>query len=431
MKTKGFFALLLVLAVFVVVAAGGTSQAADEKGPIKIGFIGHLAAPFGLTDKTALEISVDDLNAEGGIMGRPVELIVMDSKGQIPLVVAAYKTLVMTKKCTLVVVEGTEPTFSCMEVGAELYEKYPHLMFGIFVAHDGPTIMVGENYDKYKFFFRPFERGGTHYDPNHSWDKLWTEVMKIKKIAFMAEDMAFAEPFVKGIPGHSPSMPEFFKSIGLEVVYTGQNSIQEKMFLPIFEEIAKSGAEAIYWITAYTDTVTMAKQWAQSAAKDIEMVTMAGTPCYAAFWKMTGGAALGWITLDPEVYVPFTDKTLGFIDKLTAKGAGMMNSMYPAYDSPWMLKAAIEKAKTASDIDALIKTFEGEGFEVQRISWVWKFDKYHDPVTGYPPYHPSVWGQFQDDGKIIALIPPEIVSKVNPNDHFIPVKELRAKVKAK
>jgi ABC-type branched-subunit amino acid transport system substrate-binding protein len=427
MKTKGFIAVLLLVTVFVVFVAVGTSQAAEEKGPIKIGFIGRLAAPFGLTDKTALELSVADLNAEGGIMGRPVKLIVMDSKGQIPLVVAAYKTLVMTEKCTLVVVEGSEPTFSCMEVGAELYKKYPHLMFSIFVAHDTPTIMVCNNYDKYKFFFRPFEKGGIHYDPKVHWDRLWTKVMKIKKIAFMAEDMAFAEPFVKGIPGHAPSMPEYFKSIGLEVVYTGQNSIQEKMFMPIFEEIAKSGAEAIYWITAYSDTVTMAKQWAQSAAKDIEMVTMAGAPCYAAFWKMTGGAALGWMTLDPEVYMPFTDKTLHFTGKMKAKGVGMMNSMYPAYDSPWMLKAAIEKAKTASNIDLLIKTLEQ--IEVQRISWIWKFDKCHDPVTGYPPYHPSVWGQFQDDGKVVALIPPEVVSKVNPKDHFIPVRELRARAK--
>ena len=434
MRTKRVFTLALFVIVAVFVVAGGTSQAAPEKttpaagegkGPIKIGFIGRLSAPFGLSDKTALEISVDDLNAEGGILGRPVQLIVEDSKGEIPLVVAAYKKLVMTEKCALVVVEGTEPIFSCMQVGAELYKQYPHIMFGVFVAHDEPTYMVCANYDKYKFFFRPFEKGGGHFDPNLKIWEVWTKVIGSKKLAFMAEDMAFAKPLVEGIPGKTPSLPEFFKSKGLDVVYTGQNSIKEKMFLPILEEIAAKGADTIYWITAYTDTVTLAKQWAQSAAKDIDMVTMAGAPCYAAFWKMTGGAALGWVTLDPEISVPFTDKTLPFLTKLKAKRAGMMNSTYPSYDSPWIFKAAAEKAKTASNADAIIKALET--VQVQRISWQWKFDKCHDPITGYPPYMPYQWGQFQHDGKVVAIFPSGIAQKVNPNNSFIRVKDLRAK----
>ncbi len=437
MKTKSIFTLALFVIVVVFVVAGGASQAAPEKptpgkvaagegkGPIKIGFIGRLSAPWGLSNKTALEISVDDLNAEGGILGRPVQLTIEDSKGEIPLVVAAYKKLVMTDRCALVVVESTEPIFSCMELGAELYKQYPHIMFGVFVAHDEPTYMVCANYEKYKFFFRPFEKGGGHYDPNiKSWE-LWTKVIGTKKLAFMAEDMAFAKPLVEGIPGKTPSLPEFFRSKGLDVVYTGQNSIKEKMFLPILEEIAAKGADTIYWITAYTDTVTLAKQWAQSAAKDIDIVFMAGAPCYAAFWKMTGGAALGAVTLDPEISVPFTDKTLPFLTKLRAKGAGMMNSTYPSYDSPWIFKAAAESVKTASNFDAIIKALET--VQMQRICWTWKFNKCHDPMTGYPPYMPYQYGQFQENGKVVAVFPPGIVQKVNPKNGFIRVKELRAK----
>lgn len=331
----------------------------------------------------------------------------------------------MTDRCALVVVESTEPIFSCMELGAELYKQYPHIMFGVFVAHDEPTYMVCANYEKYKFFFRPFEKGGGHYDPNLKIWEVWTKVIGTKKIAFMAEDMAFAKPFVEGIPGKTPSMPEFFKSKGLDVVYTGQNSIKEKMFLPILEEIAAKGADTIYWITAYTDTVTLAKQWAQSAAKNIDMVTMAGAPCYGAFWNMTSGAALGWVTLDPEISVPFTDRTLPFLAKLKAKRAGMMNSTYPSYDSPWIFKAAAESAKTASNADAIIKALET--IQVQGISWTWKFDKCHDPVTGYPPHMPYQWGQFQENGKIVAIFPPGIAQMVNPNSGFVRVKDLRAR----
>ena len=129
MKTKSILALAFLVIVAVFVVAGGASQAVPEKptpgkgvagegkAPIKIGFIGRLSAPWGLSNKTALEISVDDLNGEGGILGRPVQLIVEDSKGEIPLVVAAYKKLVMTDRCALVVVESTEPVFHVWKWG--------------------------------------------------------------------------------------------------------------------------------------------------------------------------------------------------------------------------------------------------------------------------------------------------------------------------
>jgi len=415
-------AIVLIAALWVVGCGPGVTE---EQGPIKIGYIGALSSPWGLSESTSLEISVEDMNAEGGILGRPVELSIEDSKGEIPLVVAAYKKLVMTNGCTLVVVQGTEPTFSCMEVGAELYKEYPHLMFSIFVSHDGPTDMVCAEYDKYKFFFRPFEKGGGHWDSTLKICELFTDVIGTQKLAIMAEDMVFTEPMMNGIPGKYPSLAEFWGEKGLDIVHIGQNSIKEKMFLPILEDIAASGADTIYWITAYTDTATLAKQWAQSAAKDIDMVSMAGAPCFAAFWGMTSGAALGWCTLDAEVDIPYTEKTLPFLKELRARGAGMMNSTFHAYDSPWLLKTAVEDVGNAEDVEALIKALEA--LEMRNIAFTWKFDECHDPVVGYPPYMPYNYGQFQEDGKVVSIFPEGIRELVNPDDHFVRVKELREK----
>jgi ABC-type branched-subunit amino acid transport system substrate-binding protein len=139
---------------------------------------------------------------------------------------------------------------------------------------------------------------------------------------------------------------------------------------------------------------------------------------------MTSGAALGWMTLDPEISVPFTDKTLPFLAKLKARKAGMMNSTYPSYDSPWILKAAAESAKTLQ-AEVLIKALESG--EARRIWYTWKFNKCHDPVTGYPPYATMQWGQFQENGKVVALYPTEIAQQINPNNKFVRVKDLRAK----
>jgi branched-chain amino acid transport system substrate-binding protein len=46
--------------------------------PIRIGLAGSLSDPVGLPMKRAAELAVEQINAEGGIKGRPRELVVRD-----------------------------------------------------------------------------------------------------------------------------------------------------------------------------------------------------------------------------------------------------------------------------------------------------------------------------------------------------------------
>lgn len=112
---------ILVSALFVValaafaVACGGeeatttTGGAAPSGEPIKIG------APLPLTGayaadgehmKMGLEMAVADLNAAGGLLGRPVELKVFDIQELLPETVAASKDYLIDKEKVDVVVEG-------------------------------------------------------------------------------------------------------------------------------------------------------------------------------------------------------------------------------------------------------------------------------------------------------------------------------------
>ena len=124
----------LLLAAVVAVLAFGPGAIATAKEPIKIGFIGALATPYGASSKAVLEISVDEINKAGGILGRPVELISEDWKRQVPLALAAYKKLVMTDKCVQVFTEGTEGSTACSQVAAQLFPDYPHLQFAFWTT---------------------------------------------------------------------------------------------------------------------------------------------------------------------------------------------------------------------------------------------------------------------------------------------------------
>ena len=61
------------------------STEAEGDGPIKIGALAPLSAPGAVVGgeamRIAMQIAEDDLNAAGGILGRPVEVIIEDSEG--------------------------------------------------------------------------------------------------------------------------------------------------------------------------------------------------------------------------------------------------------------------------------------------------------------------------------------------------------------
>jgi len=99
-----------------------------------------------------------------------------------------------------------------------------------------------------------------------------------------------------------------------------------------------------------------------------------------------------------------------------------MASTYACYDSPWMLKAALEKVGNTKDGDALIKALEE--VEIQRGFFKMKFDKRHEQVKGYP-YQPMLCGQFQLNGKYVLVNEPELIKVTNPGEKYIHVTELK------
>src|SRR5437870_4350277 len=93
-------AALLMLALSML--PGPPAQAAD---PIKIGFSMSLTgavAPNGRQLLLALEIWRDDVNAAGGLLRRPVELIYYDDQSNPANVPAIYTKLLSVDKVDLV-----------------------------------------------------------------------------------------------------------------------------------------------------------------------------------------------------------------------------------------------------------------------------------------------------------------------------------------
>ena len=128
---KKFFALVLALVMCAAMfaACGGTTppaeggEAAPEGDTIKVGFIGPLTgstAQYGEAVSNGAQLYFDRLNAGGGIGGKQVEFIKMDSKGDPTDAANAYTRLVDEDGvCAIIGPVLTGETLAVAELAAE------------------------------------------------------------------------------------------------------------------------------------------------------------------------------------------------------------------------------------------------------------------------------------------------------------------------
>ncbi|MBI4635464.1 MAG: ABC transporter substrate-binding protein [Candidatus Rokubacteria bacterium] len=94
--------LFSCLTAVVALALGGPAAA---QGPIKIGEINSfsgIGAPFTGPYRVAVEMAVEEVNAKGGLLGRKVEVVFRDDKGQPPEAVKHAQELVASEKVALI-----------------------------------------------------------------------------------------------------------------------------------------------------------------------------------------------------------------------------------------------------------------------------------------------------------------------------------------
>jgi branched-chain amino acid transport system substrate-binding protein len=105
---------------------------ADSKGPIKIGMVTPLTGPFsplGTGDKAAAEQEVKKINAAGGILGRQIELTVMDDRTDVTQSVTAYNKLAADKSYSAILSSANVSASTAIGPSA-ISSKTPTLTLG-------------------------------------------------------------------------------------------------------------------------------------------------------------------------------------------------------------------------------------------------------------------------------------------------------------
>ena len=103
-KNVAVFAAVLGLSLSTV--SGAFAQELDTENPIKIGYVGALSgdtALWGQAGLNGMELTAKQINEDGGILGREVQVIGLDGKGAPDDSVTAYKKLVEEEGVSAVV----------------------------------------------------------------------------------------------------------------------------------------------------------------------------------------------------------------------------------------------------------------------------------------------------------------------------------------
>ncbi|MFL4986683.1 MAG: amino acid ABC transporter substrate-binding protein, partial [Xanthobacteraceae bacterium] len=246
------------------------ARAAD---PIKIGFSMALTggvAPAGKIVLAAFEIWRDDVNAKGGLLGRPVELVYYDDQSNPANVPGIYTKLISVDKVDLLL--GPYAT-NMIAPAMPVIMQNNKMTIGIL----GVAVNRHFNYPKY-FSMVPLGPNGVKAFSDGFFALAAEQAPKPRTVAIAAADAEFARTVADGARENA-------KALGFEVMYDKTYPPNTTDFMPIVRAVQAANAD-IVWIGAYPpDTVGIVR-----AASEINL-----TP------KMFGGAMIGLLVTPIKV----------------------------------------------------------------------------------------------------------------------------------
>jgi branched-chain amino acid transport system substrate-binding protein len=347
--------VLLLLVCFSVFAFAQKTWA----DTVKVGVIGHMGFFSGDHVWRGAVLAAEEINKAGGVLGKQIELVKVHSNEMVnvPDAASAMEKLITVDKA-VVVVGGfrSEAVLAMQDVACEHKTVYLGL-----TAHFKPFEKVAENYDKYKYYFRPypnaFYMGATLADVVATVADVVRKELGIKtpKVAILAEKALWVDPLAKRVKDEAAN-------IGVEIVGDWRPSALATDVTAELTAIKAAGAHQICSILAGPVGTTFGKQW-----YDLKIpAAMSGVNCI--MWDSKGYLAASKAdysaTWDPggQARVEMTAKTIPFWDTYFKKwGDGPSFIGAYGYDCLYLWKESVQRAGSFGS-DAVVKELEKTDF---------------------------------------------------------------------
>jgi branched-chain amino acid transport system substrate-binding protein len=239
---EAFFAFLAVCLWWAPQPARADEKPGD-KPPITIGFSMELTGPLAVVGKTGLlafQIWAEDINAKGGLLGRPVKLVYYDDQSSPSNVPGIYEKLISIDKVDLLISSyGTNLVVPAMPVAI----SHNRLFFGLFALAANRQF----NYPKY-FSMLTFGPNPTRAFSEEYFNLAMAQTPKPKTLAIVAADAEFSRNASDGVRDNA-------KAIGLDIVYDKAYPPTTVDYTPIVRAVQATNPDIVYVASYPPDTV--------------------------------------------------------------------------------------------------------------------------------------------------------------------------------
>jgi branched-chain amino acid transport system substrate-binding protein len=340
--------LVMAPAALAVVAAGlavATGVSAQSGPPIKIGYSAQLTGGLAVNDKSAVlaqKIWEEDVNAKGGILGRPVKLLYYDDQSNPSAVPGIYTKLLDVDKVDLII--GPYAT-------AQIAPAMPIAMQRnkVLVSMLGLAVNSEFQYPNY-FSMSPMGPEPKPAVTKGFFDAAMAQNPRPQTIAIVAADQEFSR-------NASDGARENAKKAGLRVVYDRSYPPTTTDFSPIVRAIAATNPELVVVCSYPPDSVGIVKAVNEIGFKP-KMIGGAMVGLQATALKMQLGPMLnGFVNYD--FWLPVAKIHFPGIDDLMKKyqARAQAEGVDPLgyYMAPWgyaqlqIVAQAIEGTKSLDD----------------------------------------------------------------------------------
>ena len=243
--------IIIVGGVAAYILLGSEDQSSET---IKIGICADLDMSRGPEMLNGAKLAAEEINAEGGVLGRHIEIIAEDSDIEDAQLDTSKAVLALTRLITyhnvdFVIVGGGE---DFIIDSAVVHKK---IIFGALSPSDSLTQRVIDNYDKYKYFFRLAVNQTTFNTLVIDSLKVLREITGFNKIAYIGLDV----PQVKGIAENLDYyLPEVYN---FDLVYRGFCPWGTVDFSSYFAAAEAAGAEIMVPLLVNQEGLILVKEW--------------------------------------------------------------------------------------------------------------------------------------------------------------------------
>ncbi len=325
---------------------------AEDKPPIKIAIIAEAQAVAGSSIPLAAQLAADEINAQGGVDGRKIQIISYDNHSSSAESVRAFQRAVNEDHANAVIASYISEVVLALEPWAA---RLKTVMITPGAASDVITQNIAKDYEHNKYTFHGYLTSSAiaNLVCDAAKDML-VDGLKMKSAVIMSEDAAWTTPLDAG---YEQCLPK----IGLQVLDHIRLSPDTTDFTPIFNKIEAAKPDVIVTGISHVG-VQPTVQW-KSQQVPIPMFGISSQATNSTFWKDTNGAVDGVLfqaVSGPGVAV--TPKTLPFVDAFQKKFGNVPSYCgYTAYDEVYMIADAVRRAGS-TESDKLVTALEATDY---------------------------------------------------------------------